>query len=97
MMSCQLINPVRYYRVVIMEAFCVLCRAPLDNSSRRTVSPKSSSNERIINYILASVCPPGYQFLDGVQYLCRLNCYRKVEKAAKLHESLESLLPELKY
>ena len=76
-----------------MESLCILCRAPLkDSSSRRTVSPKNSANESVRNFFLGSVCPPVYQFLDGVtQYLCRLSCYKKVEKAAKLHDNLETL------
>ena len=81
-----------------MEVACTLCRASLqDSSSRRTISPKNAANESIRNFFLEKICPPEYKFTEGVTYyLCRVKCYRQVEKATKLHQDLQSLLAELR-
>ena len=57
----------------------------------------NSSNEKIREYFLGRVCPSDYQFVgETVKYICRLTCHKKLEKAAKLYDTYESLLAELK-
>lgn len=74
----------------------MLCIKSLDVSSRRIISPRPN-NGSVQRFFTEKICPTGFQFTKGVTYyLCRLNCYRQVEKAAKLDENLRSLLADLK-
>lgn len=81
-----------------MAVCCTLCRALLHNhSSRRIISSKSLANSAVREFFLEKVCPVGYHFTEGVDYyVCRLSCYRQIEKAAKLQESLHSILSSLR-
>lgn len=43
-------------------------------------------------------CGGDFHFIKGLQYyyVCRSNCFRKLEKAAKVSEEVQSLVAELR-
>ena len=74
---------------------CLLCGS-LALSDRRIISPRNSAYCSVREFFLESICPK-YEFTHEVTYyVCRLTCYRKLERAVKLRDTLHSLVTELK-
>ena len=81
-----------------MQVSCCICKNALQGPScRRIISPVNASNSKVRGFFLRNICAPSYRFSEDSQYyVCRLTCFRSLEKAAKLQDDLDSLVAELR-
>ena len=92
--NTYVLQHVRNVAIEPVEVTCCVCKSALhDPSYRRTINPANSSNSKIRDFFLKNICSPNYCFSEDSQYfVCQLTCYRKLEKAEKLQDNLDSLL-----
>lgn len=69
---------------------CTLCSEPCKD--RRIISPRNDANKNVNAFFLEKICPPNFEFSDGLTYyVCRLTCYRKLERALEKYTSFISI------